>query len=278
MSRPRTPRWVHIAFSPIVLVLVVPLYFLIINAFKPQQAIVRDPFGIPWSDLTIRPLTEALAGVNGINVSAAYLTTGIITFGSVALTIAFAAPLGYVIARGRGRAANATFLFVIAGILVPSQVILIPAIQVLRATGLMFTMPGLLFANAAQYLAFATFIYVGFTRRLPRELDESAIVDGAGTFTTFWKVIFPLLRPPTASIAIILALWSWNDFLNPLLILGPGSGYTITSGMYRAIGSFTTNWEQVFSFLWLSSIPMLIVYLFLQRQFIAGLTEGGVKG
>jgi len=133
-------------------------------------------------------------------------------------------------------------------------------------------------ANASQYLAFATFVYVGFIRRIPRELDESARVDGAGPFTTFRRVIFPLLRPPTASLVVILALWAWNDFLNPLLILGPSSGYTITSGMYRAIGQYTTDWEQVFAFLWLSSVPMLVLYVFMQRLFISGLSEGGVKG
>lgn len=278
MNLPSLPKWVHLALLPVVAILIVPLYFLVVNTFKPQDEIIRDPFGIPWEDLTLQPLMDTLAGVNGISVQNAYLTTAIVTVGSVALTLVLAAPLGYVLARARGTVGVAAYLIVVAGLLVPSQVILIPAIQVLRATNLMFTLPGLLLSNASQYLAFATFVYVGFTRRLPRELDESAIIDGAGPLTVFWRVIFPLLRPPTATLIVILSIWAWNDFLNPLLILGPGSGYTITSGMYRAIGSFTTDWEQVFSFLWLSSIPMLLLYLFQQRQFIAGLAEGGVKG
>jgi raffinose/stachyose/melibiose transport system permease protein len=186
--------------------------------------------------------------------------------------------LAYVVARARSRWATVAFLVVIAGLLIPSQVILLPAIQVLRASNLMFTMPGLLLANASQYLAFATFVYVGFIRRVPRELDESARVDGAGPFTTYRRIVMPLLRPATASLVVILSLWAWNDFLNPLLILGPNAGYTITSGIYRALGQYTTDWEQVFAFLWLSSIPLLVLYVVSQRHFISGLAEGGVKG
>jgi len=103
-------------------------------------------------------------------------------------------------------------------------------------------------------------------------------MDGAGPVRIFWSIIFPLLRPVTASGVIFLFLWIWNDFLNPLILLGSTKGYTVTTGIYRAVGQYSTNWEYVFSLVVLASLPVLIIYLLMQRQFIDGLTEGAVKG
>ena len=248
---PRAPRWMHVVMVPTVIVLLVPLYFLVVNAIKPQDSIIRDPFGSPWDKLTLQPLIDALGSSNGINVRDAYLTTAIVTIGSVGLTLVLASMFAYVVARARSRWATVAFLVVITGLLIPSQVILLPAIQVLRATNLMFTMPGLLLTNASQYLAFATFVYVGFIRRIPRELDESARVDGAGPFVTYRR-IDPSAPPSRHGVLgghpVPLGV---ERLPEPAPDLGPSAGYTITSGIYRALGQYTTDWEQVFAFLWL---------------------------
>jgi raffinose/stachyose/melibiose transport system permease protein len=162
--------------------------------------------------------------------------------------------------------------------MIPAQVILIPIVKVLASLGLMFTPQGLILYNIGFYIPFTVFTYVGYIGTISTELDESAKIDGAGKFTIFWRIIFPLMRPATASAVIFLCLWIWNDFVNPSIILGSTKGYTVTTGIFRAIGQYSTNWEDVFALVVMASFPVLIMYLFMQRFFIAGLTEGSVKG
>jgi ABC-type glycerol-3-phosphate transport system permease component len=170
-------------------------------------------------------------------------------------------------------------LVFVAGMLVPPQVALIPVSRMLQWLGLMGTFPGLiLLQTGGGLLSFAVFVYTGFVRTIPRELDESAIIDGASNFVLFWKIIFPLMRPATATVAIFTTLWSWNEFLLPLVILGPGEGITITTGIYAAVSSLNKNYGQMFGLMFLSALPMLAFYFALQKEFIAGLTAGSLKG
>jgi raffinose/stachyose/melibiose transport system permease protein len=118
----------------------------------------------------------------------------------------------------------------------------------------------------------------GHRGQIPRELEEAAAIDGAGRFQIFWKIVFPLLRPATASVMIFLGVWIWNDFLNPLIILGPSKGTTITTGIYRAIGQYQADFGQVFTLMFLATLPVLIFYLALQKDFVKGLTGGATKG
>jgi raffinose/stachyose/melibiose transport system permease protein len=115
-------------------------------------------------------------------------------------------------------------------------------------------------------------------RPTPGEGEEAAAVGGAGRATVFWRVVFPLLRPASASVLIFLGVWIWNDFLNPLIILGPGQGTTVTTGIYRSIGQYQADFGGVFAVMFLATLPVLIFYLFLQRHFVKGLTGGATKG
>jgi raffinose/stachyose/melibiose transport system permease protein len=131
---------------------------------------------------------------------------------------------------------------------------------------------------AAYYLPFAVFVYAGFLRTVSRELDEAGAIDGASSFKVFWRIIFPLMRPATASVVVIVALWTWNDFLSPLIILGAAHGVTITTGIYLAIGAYSIDYGQEFGVMLLASLPVLALFLLLQRHFVSGLTAGGTKG
>ncbi|MFG2626463.1 ABC transporter permease subunit [Streptomyces sp. NPDC048473] len=124
----------------------------------------------------------------------------------------------------------------------------------------------------------ATAIFAGFVRSVPIELEQAAAIDGAGWFATFWRIIFPLLRPATASSVIFFGVWIWNDFLNPLIILGPGNGAAVTTGIYRSIGQYQADFGSVFGLMFLSSLPVLVLHLVLQKQFVKGLTGGATKG
>jgi raffinose/stachyose/melibiose transport system permease protein len=169
-------------------------------------------------------------------------------------------------------------LLLLCGLMIPPQVILMPVTQVLRATHLMTTLQGLILFNVGYYVPFGVFVFSGFIRTVPVELEESAAIDGASPGQVFWRIVFPLLRPATASVLIFLGVWIWNDFIDPLIILGPSQGTTITTGIYRSIGQYQVDFGGVFALMFLATLPVLIFFLALQKQFVKGLTGGATKG
>ena len=253
-----------------------PLYLAVVNVFKASTAIRSSPLSPP-----LPPTTENLERV--LTRSDHLVWTGLwnsllITGLSLGLLIVIAPMTAYFIARNDGRFARGLLIFFLFGLMVPPQTILIPITRILRFFDLMFTTPGLVLFNLGYYVPFAIFLYTGFIRSLPRELDEAAALDGAGRLRTFWTILYPLLRPCTASMVIFSGLWIWNDFLNPLIILGPLHGVTITTGIYTALGQFTVDYGQMFAMMFVAALPVLALFLGLQRQFIRGLTSGAMKG
>ena len=169
------------------------------------------------------------------------------------------------------------YIVILAGMMIPVQNILIPSIKTLQVLKLLGTLPGLIFFYGGTYLSIAVFLYTEFMQTIPISLEESAAIDGASPFYIFSRIVFPLLKSCTASVIIFLGMWIWNDFLPPMYILGTSKGRTITTGIYRAIGTYTTDWSLVFAAVILASAPVVLVYLLLQKQFQAGLTAGSIK-
>lgn len=267
----------HVFLGALTATLAVPLYVLLVNAFKTKAAIESSPLSFPLTGLTLDNLRAALTDPDA-DIVTAYARTALITVTSVGLSVVLGSMASYVIARSTTRWGGWIYLVLVAGVLVPTQVILIPVIRVLDTMGLLGGLPGLVLYMVAGQLPYVVFIYTGFIRSVPRELDESATIDGAGPVRTYWSIVFPLLKPATTAVVIFLGLGAWNNFVDPLVLLGPGGGDTITTNLYRAVGQFNTDYTRVFGQLWLVTVPPLLVYLMLQRQFIAGLTEGAVKG
>jgi len=277
MSDRAAGRIRHAFLILLCLVLLVPFYIAVVNAFKPKAAIVSDPMGIPFAELTLSNFSKA-AFTPSFNIFKAYGTTAVITIASIVCLVALGSMMSYVLARSKGKFFTFAYLLLLGGMMIPPQVILIPIIKLLRALGLMFTETGLVLYNTGWYIPFTAFIYTGFIRTISKELDESAMMEGANGFQIFWRIIFPILKPPSASVVIFLFLFVWNDFLNPLVLLGSTKGYTVTTGIYLAVGQFSTNWDQIFALVVLASLPVLIVFLLLQRYFVSGLSDGAVKG
>ncbi|MGV2882150.1 carbohydrate ABC transporter permease [Paenibacillus taichungensis] len=267
----------HVFLIPLSLVLLVPFYIAVVNAFKKKTDILSNPFSFPLSNMTLDNFIRS-AVTPSFNIFKAYWTSIMITTVSVVLLIFLCSMMSFVFARVNNRFLSVCYLLLLSGLMIPPQVILIPLVQVLSKLGLMFTPQGLILYNIGFYVPFTVFIFVGFIRTLSKELDESAKMDGANQLIIFWRIIFPLLRPATASAVIFLCLWIWNDFINPVIILGSTKSYTVTTGIFQAVGQYSTNWEDIFALVVLASAPIFLLYLFMQRQFISGLTEGSVKG
>ena len=256
------------------LIYLAPLYIAVVNSVKPYGEVIKSPLRLPLQ-ITLQNFSDAF---QSSNMLALYQNSVMITGLSVVLLILMTSMAAFIIARRKGKVYQALYIFSLAGIMIPPVVTLIPSIKTLSALHLLYTMPRLLLFYGGTYFSTTIFIYVGFIKTIPASIDESAYIDGANPFTTFFKIIFPLVKPCTATAVIFLGMWIWNDFLNPMYILGFRGGKTITTGIYNAIGAYTSMWNLVFANVMLASLPIIILYLFMQKTFMKGLTSGAVKG
>lgn len=253
-----------------------PLYVVLANVVKRGPEIARSPVSLP-APPTLANLSAVLNRPDRlfwVSLTNSLLVTGL----SVLVLTVLSAMLGHYLARTPSRWGRAITLVLLCGLMIPPQIILLPITEVLRSVGMMATVQGLVLFNVGYYIPFGVFVFSGFVRTIPVELEQAAAIDGAGRFQVFWRIVFPLLRPATASAVIFFGVWIWNDFLDPLIILGPGQGTTVTTGIYRSIGQYQADFGTVFGLVFLSSLPVLIFYLALQKQFVKGLTSGTMKG
>lgn len=267
--RPLLVTAVGIAFS-------LPLYVVMANVFKRGSDIAGSPVSLP-APPTLANLTAVLTRPDHlfwVSLGNSLLVTGL----SVLVLTVVSAMLGHYLARTPSRWGRLATLVLLCGLMIPPQIILLPITEVLRSVGMMATVQGLVLFNVGYYVPFGVFVFSGFVRTIPVELEQAAAIDGAGRFQIFWRIVFPLLRPATASAVIFFGVWIWNDFLDPLIILGPSQGTTVTTGIYRSIGQYQADFGTVFGLVFLASLPVLLFYLALQKQFVKGLTSGTMKG
>jgi raffinose/stachyose/melibiose transport system permease protein len=254
----------------------VPLYLALVNVFKPGHLIAPSPASLPIPPTldNIRAVLNRSDDLFWVSLANSLVVTSL----SIGVLTVLSAMLGHYVARTPSRWTRWLTVLLLSGLMIPPQVILKPTTDVLRGIGLMTTLPGLILFNVGYYVPFGVFVFTGFMRSIPVELEESAELDGASHMQIFWRIIFPLLRPATATTLIFLGVWIWNDFLNPLIILGPSQGTTITTGIYRSIGQYQQDFGSVFAFMFLATLPVLVFFLLLQKQFVKGLTGGASKG
>ncbi len=269
--------------SPILLTLItamfgLPLYMAVVNTFKTQEQILVDPLGFP-APFTLENLVNAFSRPDNL-IARGLMTSTILVVVSVFFIVIFSSAIGYYIARHNTRFTQGLQLLFLAGLMIPSQIYLIPIVQIFRKFHLIGSFSGMLVVFiGGGLLSFAVFVYSGFIKNIPLEVEEAALIDGANKFQMFWKILFPLLRPATAAVVIFLSLWIWNEFLLPLILLGPGNGVTITLGVYMSLGQlYTINYGQMFAMMMIASLPMLALFVAFQREFIAGLVSGALKG
>lgn len=277
--RSRVTGRVRVVFVAVLSALMlVPMYIMVVNAFKPQQEILRSPLGIDLETASLDYLSAAWTNT-AFPVVEGYAVSLFLVLACNLVAIGTAIPAAYVIARTPKMLFRFLLMFFLAGMFIPPQIILVPAILVLKSLNLMGTIPGLVLFMSATMIPFTLFIFTGYIRMLPRSLDEAAAIDGASRQRILWTIIVPLMKPIVATAFILNALSAWNDFVSPQLILGPGSQFkTITTGVYAAVSSYTTNYEVVFPTLLLAVVPILLIFILMQRFIMSGLSTGAVKG
>lgn len=250
-----------------------PMYLTVVTALKSPSDMVNSVWSLPttwhWENIP-----EA---IRMTNFWRAFANSALIAVPTVILTILTNSIVGYVIARNMsGRFFKVAYLYIMAGMFVPFAVMMLPLVKYLSAMHLN-NQAGLVIIYVIYNLPLNMLIYSGYVYSIPRDIEESANLDGAGPWRTYWKIIFPLMGPVNATVGILTGLAAWNDFLLPLVILTNPHDATLPLVQYVFQSQFTTNYNLAFSSYLLAILPMIIVYLFFQKRIIGGVMAGSVK-
>ncbi|ALN75551.1 carbohydrate ABC transporter permease [Aureimonas sp. AU20] len=256
-------------------VFLVPFAFIALNAVKTRAEANRLDFSWPTSFALWDNLVAVISARNYMLLTA-YLNSTLITLASVTLLVILGAMVGYVRQRRKSRWNGVIDALVLAGLMIPPAVV--PTIWLLQQIGLFATLPGMVLIQVAYNISFCVILYRAFIATLPRELDEAAIIDGAKPLDIFFRVILPLLKPVTVTNIVVQSVAIFNDFVNPLYYL-PGNGnVTVQLTLYNFQSQYATQYNLLFTNILLVTIPPLVVFLFFNRQIVAGMTAGAVKG
>jgi ABC-type glycerol-3-phosphate transport system permease component len=251
-----------------------PLYWAVLAALKEPGEIFTNPWGFP-SKPTLNNLVNAwiLGGFAG-----AYINSGILTISTTITIIVLSAMISYPLSRFNFRLRDAIFYFIVAGYMIPPIAILIPLYFMLKSMNLIDNLLGIYLAYIGLNLPIPVLIMRSYMNTIPRALDESALVDGASSWYIFWKIIFPLSKPAIAAVGIWTALITWQDFLYALTLLLQPENFTVPRAILNFYGSYYNAWGYIAAGFIFAIIPIEIIYLLFQKQFVKGLTAGAIKG
>ena len=276
----RKKKIAHIVMWIVLLALFIcfifPFLLVIINVFKTKADITANPLAlIGEHGFTLQNFPEAM---KKMNFWGAFGNSFIITFCATALTIIVSSMTAFVIVRnGRWKICGLVFSMMIASMVIPFQVLMVPIVSVYGSV--LNSRVTLILMHVGFSVSMAMFMFHGAIKtNIPLELEEAATIDGCNRWQTYWKIVFPLLKPTVATVAIINAMAYWNDYLLPSLVLKKKDLYTLPIATQAFYGTYSTDIGLVMAALLLAMLPILILYLFLQRYIVEGVTSGAVKG
>ena len=262
----------------IVLVLAViyvfPLYIAFANALKTYDQVILDTAGLPSPAVFENFVTVW----NQIAYPRAFMNTLFVTAGSLLGILLFCGMGTYMLVRRPGKISNIIFMTIVSMMVVPFQSMMIPLIKIGNRLHLINSLPGLILIYIGCGVPFAVFLYHGFIKGIPRELEESDMIDGCCVYGTFIKIVLPLLKPITTTIAVLDVLWLWNDFLLPMITLSSKELRTLTLSYFFYFGEFVNQWNLALAAVILAIIPAVIFYMFSQKYIVEGITAGAMKG
>ncbi|MFF0267914.1 carbohydrate ABC transporter permease [Kribbella sp. NPDC004536] len=258
-----------------IVVFIVPFAFIVLTAVKDRTQAADLSFSWPHQFRFVQNFVEVVKARDYMLVIA-FINSTILTVASVTGMVVLAAMAGFVLQRRKSRWNGYINFLVLAGLIIPPAVV--PTIWVLQKLGLFKTMPGLILIEIAFGLSFCILLFRAFVATIPRELDEAAVIDGAGPLGLFFRVIFPLLRSVIVTVVVVQSVAVFNDFTNPLYFLPGDQNATVQLTLYNFNSQFSTQYNLLFMNILLITIPPLIMFLFFNRQIVAGMTSGAIKG
>jgi len=258
-------------------VYMVPFVLLVINSFKKKRDIITNPFSLLGEHgQTFENYTKAFEKMNFLRAAGNSL---IITGLSTLAVIVLASMVAYYFTREKNLFSTIFFALMVAAMIIPFQAIMIPLVSIYGAKlNVLNHRWTLIFMHTGFAMSMSVFIYQGFIKsNIPISLEEAAHIDGATRLQIFFKVVFPLLKPTTATLIILNALAFWNDYLLPSLVLGKKNLYTLPLSTYTFYGTYSADYGVIMAALVLTVAPILVMYLLLQKQIISGVVAGAVK-
>jgi len=269
---------IYIILLLALLFFLVPFIILLFNAFKSNADIISSPFSLPTSF----SLINFSLAMDQMNYWSAFSNSALITFISLIMILICSAMTAHYFVRNKTKMNTMWFLMMVASMIIPFQSIMIPLVSIYGAElGWIQAQPKLtlMFMYIGFGSSLAVFVYHGFIKSIPLELEEAAQIDGCNPMQTFFKIVLPILVPTAVTIGILHVLWIWNDFLLPVLILqNSGSeNYTLPLAIQVFKGTYSSDYERYLPAVVMVVLPIMIVYLFAQRFIIQGVTQGSVK-
>ncbi|MGG3468616.1 carbohydrate ABC transporter permease [Neobacillus pocheonensis] len=255
------------------LVFLIPFYYLISNSLKPFAEILSNTSALP----KVFMFDNYVNAFEKLNYLKVFTNSFLITVVSNVVLVVFCSMAAYMLVRTKKKISNVIFMTFVAAMIIPFQSIMIPLIKTAGNLGMLNSIWGLVI----MYLGFGSgmtiFLYHGFIKGIPVELEEAAIIDGCSRFGVFWRIVFPLLKPITVTIIILNSLWIWNDYLLPSLVLQDPELRTIPLATFFFFGQYTKQWDLALAALVLGIIPLLIFFFSMQKHIIKGITSGSIK-
>ncbi|MBH5317267.1 carbohydrate ABC transporter permease [Paenibacillus sp. GSMTC-2017] len=258
----------------IALLFLVPFYFLFVNSVKTISELYTNAASLPkvleWSNYT--------RAFEITKFPSAFVNSLIITIVSNVVIVILSSMAAYRMVRADSRFNRVLFLLFVAAMVVPFQSIMIPLVKVTSTLGLMNSIPGLIICYLGFGVPISVFLFHGFVKSIPLEIEEAATVDGSNAYGVFYRVVLPLLKPMLVTVFILNTLWIWNDYLLPSLILQSPELRTIPIATFNFFGQYTKQWDLALPALVMGILPVIIFFLSMQKYIIEGITQGAVKG
>lgn len=264
---------IGIALTSVIFLL--PFAFILLTAMKPKAEANLLQFSWPTEIVLWQNIVDVIQ-TRDFMLIIAFINSTILTVASVTLMVIFGAMIAYVLQRRKSWINPWINGLVLAGLIIPPAVV--PTIWVMQTLGIFKTLPGLILIEVAFGLSFTVLMMRAFIAGIPKEIDEAAIVDGAGPMRLFFQVVLPLLRGVVVTVVVVQSVFVFNDFQNPLYFLPGDRNATVQLTLFNFQSQFNTSYNLLFTNILLITIPPLIMYIFFQRQIVAGMTSGAVKG
>jgi raffinose/stachyose/melibiose transport system permease protein len=262
----------------------VPFVMVVANSAKTSKDILFDTLAPPadWGQLLKN--VALIFNNRSVHYANAFLDSAVITFLSLAVIVFFSSMCAWALVRTKSAWSTILFFAFVAAMVIPFQVLMFPLVRWMRILGaflhikLLQSIPGIVFAYLGFGCPLSIFIFHGFIKNIPYELEESATIDGCSQARTFFEIVFPLLQPIIITVLILNGIWIWNDYLLPLLMLGSnGAVQTVPVAVTAFAGAYLKQWDLILTSTLIAMLPIIVLYLFAQRYIIKGMIEGAIK-
>ena len=250
-----------------------PFAFVLVNSFKSRRDIISNPFGLPevWS------LQNFVNAFQRMGFVSAFVNSLVITVFSVIVIAVFSSMTAYLFVRTDWRFNKVMFFAMVAAMLIPFQAVMIPLVQIYGGLSLLNSRWILVYMYLGFGSSFAVFLYHGFIKGIPLELEEAAMIDGCSRIQVFFRIVFPLLKSTTLTLIILNVLWIWNDFLLPSLVLISPANRTLPLTTFYFHGTYTSDYGLLMAALMLTILPVIVFYAAMQKHILKGVMEGAIK-